>query len=258
MKLEFNAGTETMSIQDTVEKKPRKRTLTESSSFEETEPSKAPKDVLGLGKHLVRELGLADGVNTLAKWMSHHVAELIVKAESADTVEARAKAAAEATATILKIWEQRKELPYEAYPLAPYEELFRLVRKLAPDANPYRFSWQSDITQADRLSAIAFDNFIRLVLTLMFLKLDSLKQSRDPSQTVLDALDTDERYVLATIEEWFALLPQDTTKGPKKNKRKKAEELDLSENALQLITNLRSVLDQLEVELKVEKPTADS
>jgi hypothetical protein len=34
----------------------------------------------------VRELGFEDGVDTLGRWMAHHLAELIDKAENGATV----------------------------------------------------------------------------------------------------------------------------------------------------------------------------
>jgi len=191
--------------------------------------------------------------------MSHHVAELIVNVESSKTIDERAKAASEATTTILKIWEHRKVLPYDAYPLTTHEELLRLIQKLAPDANPYRFSWTGDTTKTDRLAAIAFDDLTRLILTLLFMKRDILKQSRARDPDAVDALNNDEKYILETIDEWAILLQKDTSVIPKKNKKRKKEEpFDLSENALRIITNLRSVLDHLEAELKGEKSSVGS
>jgi hypothetical protein len=71
------------------------------------EPSKPPKDVLGLGRHLVRELGFEDGVDTLGRWMAHHLAELIDKAENGVCATERVEARKSATETILKVWEHR-------------------------------------------------------------------------------------------------------------------------------------------------------
>ena len=48
-----------------------------------------PADVLELGKILVRELKLDPGVDTLGRWMAHHIAELIRAADEADDVEER-------------------------------------------------------------------------------------------------------------------------------------------------------------------------
>ncbi|MDM7920809.1 MAG: hypothetical protein QUS14_00800, partial [Pyrinomonadaceae bacterium] len=76
--------------------------------------------MLELGKHLVRELGLESGVDTLGRWLAHRIAELIVAAEKAPTLAMRRKAEAAAIETILKVWEKREDLPREVYPLAPY------------------------------------------------------------------------------------------------------------------------------------------
>src|SRR5690242_9787087 len=108
---------------DMIKKTRRNWSSTESSSSEEAEPSKPPKDVLELGKHLVRELKLHDGVDTLGRWMAHHVAELITDAKRQRKGPKRTRAEKEATELILKIWEHREALPRHAYPLAQYEEL---------------------------------------------------------------------------------------------------------------------------------------
>src|SRR5258705_10014373 len=114
-----------MSTRDMIKKKRRSPISTESSSSVKTVRSKPPKNVLGLGRHLVRELNLDDGIDTLAKWMAHHVAELIKDAETAPSGEKRSRASKRATETILKIWEHRELLPSYAYPLARYNEVLR-------------------------------------------------------------------------------------------------------------------------------------
>ena len=53
----------------------------------------------------MRELGFEDRVDTLGRWMAHHLAELIDTAESGVTATERLKARKSATETILKIWE---------------------------------------------------------------------------------------------------------------------------------------------------------
>jgi hypothetical protein len=91
------------------------------------------------------------------------------------------------------------------------------------------------------------------------MRLGNLRESRDPDPVAVDALDPDEKYILATIDEWVILLQKDTSVIPqKKKKRKKEKPFDLSENALRIITNLRSVFDHLEAELKGEEPSAGS
>src|SRR5687767_11542563 len=112
-----------MTTRDMTRKRQRRPDSTESTSSEEMGPSKPPKDVLGLGQHLVRELDFEDGVDTLGRWMAHYLAELIDKAENGGTAAKRLRAHKSATETILKIWEHRTSLPGKAYPLAPYKDV---------------------------------------------------------------------------------------------------------------------------------------
>ena len=93
---------------------------------------KLPRDVLALGRHLVRELGFDDQRDTLGRWMAHHLAELINKAENGATGTERVRARKNATETILKIWEHRASLPGNAYPLAPYKDILKVLDRLRP------------------------------------------------------------------------------------------------------------------------------
>src|SRR5438094_3949598 len=97
-----------MNTRDMTKKKRRSPYSIKSSSSEKTERSKPPKDVLGLGQHLVREVGFGSHRDTLGRWMAHHIAELIDKAKHASSLAERAKTCKIATETILKIWEHRK------------------------------------------------------------------------------------------------------------------------------------------------------
>src|SRR5437899_158832 len=65
-----------MTIKEKIGKK-RKATRPKSSFSGRTAASRPVKDVLELGKHLVAELELEESRDTLAKWLAHHLAELI-------------------------------------------------------------------------------------------------------------------------------------------------------------------------------------
>src|ERR1044072_6368743 len=151
---------------DMIRKTRRKWSSTESSSSEEMAVSKAPKDVLGLGRHLVRELGLKELGDTLRLWMVHHIATLIKDAEKERSPAKRKRAEKEATETILKVWEHRESLPSYAYPLAQFDFIFRVLDRLLPDANPFRRSQDSE-TEIERLAAILFDTFSRSIILLL-------------------------------------------------------------------------------------------
>ena len=101
------------------------------------EPLKPPKDVVGLGQHLVHELGLVERRDTLGSWMAHHLAELIDKAERGQTEADRLQAQKTATETILKVWEHRRSLPGKTYPLASYENVLKVLDVLRPSNNPF-------------------------------------------------------------------------------------------------------------------------
>jgi hypothetical protein len=141
-----------MTTRDMTRKGPRQLNSTESSSSEETGPLKLPRDVLELGRHLVRELGFDDQRDTLGRWMAHHLAELINKAENGATGTERVRARKNATETILKIWEHRASLPGNAYPLAPYSEGCRSTTAKRQSVPTFRTSCRDEMGAAQRSS----------------------------------------------------------------------------------------------------------
>jgi hypothetical protein len=102
--------------------------MTESTSSGGTESSKVPKDVLELGEHLVRELGLEDSTDTLGRWLAHHLAELMTAVKETAGTSAHHEALRQATEIILRIWERRTALPGDAYPLAQYKEVLNVLK----------------------------------------------------------------------------------------------------------------------------------
>lgn len=210
---------------------------------------KPPKDVLELGKYLVRELDFEDGVDTLGRWMAHHLAELIQEAENRKTQEAKLKASQQATETILKIWEYRKNLPNEAYPLAKYKDLLRVIGFLRIDNNPYRF-FRNNFDKTHELASVLFDNFARLILSLLFIKMESLK-SKKLAENVIEALDEEEKQIWLAIQDWFTVFPNESDEEgtAKKEKRQKTKDINLKENSVNLINNINKTLIDLKQEL---------
>jgi hypothetical protein len=109
-----------------------------SSSSAPTAPSPMPKDVLDLGRALVEELGLDPGVDTLSRWMAHHIAELIEEAETAKVEERPAKLAKSADA-ILKLWAYRHQLPDGKRPFEDLEPILRALESLDPANDTPRY-----------------------------------------------------------------------------------------------------------------------
>ncbi|RUR55186.1 AVAST type 3 anti-phage proein Avs3b [Vreelandella populi] len=100
------------------------------------------KSVLDLGKKLVNDLGLDDGVDTLGRWMAHYIAELILDTESA-ALEDKAAKQERCSSAILDLWRHRAELPKGTRPFEGTESVLRALENLDPcDEAPKYFQRQ--------------------------------------------------------------------------------------------------------------------
>ena len=166
-----------------------------SSSSGGTEASKPVTDVLELGRYLVAELKLEEGRNTLAKWLAHHLAELIAESKRSQDRESRKEASDRAVETILKIWDHRTDLPGNANPIPPYRNILQVLSELnpAPD-NSVAFHGRHRLANLYR-------RFPRLVRALLILDLPQTgKGSRAAREIVRKFLEPEERSLLVRIE----------------------------------------------------------
>jgi hypothetical protein len=242
-----------MSTRNITKKRPRREDSIESSSSEETELLKQPKDVLALGEHLVRELGLKDSVDTLGRWMSHHLAELINEAKDGRTAAKRTEASRQATETILKIWEHRRSLPGRSYPLTPLNEVLTVLHRLRPEANPFGVYRQYGDTDTDHYAAILFDDLTRLVIALLLMRVPSDAHPNNTDNRAVEALSDEEQQVLGAILGWYEFFTPKTTKstlGQKRKKRDAKDAVDLKQVAIQLIDQMEPTLAELRNELQ--------
>lgn len=179
-----------------------------------------PTDVLALGEHLVRELDLDERGDTLSRWMAHHVAELIDRARALPLGRGRNEVQTQTTQTILKIWEHRENLPHDAYPLAPFKDVLKILSVLQPNDNPYRFS---RLSRTDELAAILFDRLSRLIILLLLMHAPNAKKSAQSSPAAANAMNDEEQQVLKRLSDWAALLPLPPKKAKTRtNGRKKS------------------------------------
>jgi hypothetical protein len=107
-------------------------------SLERTDDSARSDHILALGRKLVEELGLEPSVDTLGRWMAHHVADLIVGAESA-TGEEKRLADEHCFEAILTLWKHRAELPNGRRPFEALEPVVRSLESLDPDNDTPRY-----------------------------------------------------------------------------------------------------------------------
>ena len=94
--------------------------------------------LLTLGQKLVDELGLDERVDTLSRWMSHWIAELIHAAETTAGDE-RAKRTVECGASIMELWAHRNVLPDGTRPFESLEPVLRALESLDPETKRYRY-----------------------------------------------------------------------------------------------------------------------
>jgi len=206
---------------------------------------------LGLGRYLVRELGLKDRGDTLGLWMAHHIAALIKDAEKERSSAKRKSAEKEAIETILKVWEHRESLPSYAYPLARFDSIFRVLDRLLPDANPFRRS-QDDETEIDRLAAVLFDSLSRFIICLLLMKPLSLFTSEKIDEAVIEALDEDEKQVWEILHKWNEIfISESTSKSHQHGATKTTHvEIDFRKRALDFVLQIKQSIGKVESALK--------
>ena len=181
-----------------IRKRNRKPDSTGSSLHDATARSTPPSDVLGLGRHLVHELGLESDGDPLSRWLVHHVAELIREAEAFSDAEQRRAAEDRAVETILKLWDHRRELPGRAYPLNEYQDAITALGRLRPESNPWTRLSQDPLQQG--LSAV-FDGLTNIVLAGILLTCGCGEASQDPQPSEA-FLAEEETRLLTAIRGW--------------------------------------------------------
>lgn len=234
----------------TIRKTPRTPRTTSSSSSAGTDSSKVPTGVLELGQYLVKQLGLDDGVDTLGRWMAHHLAELLVAAKSADVVERRA-AEDRVAALIPRIWEQRHADSLRMNPLAAYVKATQVLAAIHPTT--HRFAPMNPPGTPTRitLSLEAFDLASRLAL----LGVVELLPEMPPkvAAAVEEFLSAEERDFLRAARKTYDLLATAPVANATREKRAAPPSLsDVESVRSELLERLHAVVGTL-----LESPPAD-
>lgn len=131
-----------------------------------------------LGHHLATELGFSDSCDTLGKWMSHHLAEMMDRVEREENTEKKEKYQQQTAELILKIWEHRSSLSGHAYPLARFKGILDSLSILSPEANVWE---RNRLGRYESLAADSFSMVVDLYRTLHFIEFVSLKSVRNKS-----------------------------------------------------------------------------
>ena len=95
------------------------------------ESSETYSKVIELGKQLVELLGKGRDADLLSRWMSHYIAELIVRAETS-TGKPKQTAEKECCNTILALWKHRASFPSGKRPFERFDDILRVLEYLQP------------------------------------------------------------------------------------------------------------------------------
>lgn len=157
-----------------------------------------PNEVLALGTRIVRELELQPSVDTLSRWMAHHLAEIMLVAERAEGTE-RDTAREKAADLILRLWARRNELPGQVNPLKELGDVIAVLRRLRSDAWPYR---RPNAEKLDQLLSQAFDGLRHLVAHGVLLTGNAVAERVELAEAS-EFISSEEKEVIDAINEWI-------------------------------------------------------
>lgn len=206
---------------------------------------------MALGRQIVSELGLEPGVDTLSKWMAHHIAELISDAESQTDPEVKRKKETQAAESISKLWQHRSKYDNRINPLHDLKPILQVLQTLDPNRNV----WITNFGGPDgKAFAQVYDVLRRLVILMIIKKSGNTAKARTSTSVHQDA---DEKEITASINAWLddkqkarLAQPRETKKTGKARKPKdKARSKDPDALAKSLIEYARKALDRLSDEL---------
>jgi hypothetical protein len=120
-----------------MKKQSAKDRSTKPSASGPTDQSMSAKDALELGCALVESLNLSEGNDTLGKWMAHHLAELIAKAERLPGGKPKSEVQKQVVDLIIKLWTHRGEFHNRINPLNALAPIMRVIQTLTAD----NYSW---------------------------------------------------------------------------------------------------------------------
>lgn len=125
------------------------------------EKSKQYDDIIALGELLVKELQLDESVDTLGRWMAHHVAEVMQAAEKSSGRK-RTEAEDRCREAILSLWKHINDFPRGHRPLADIEPLVATIKALDPDNREYFYQLEAQPSLDDSTLSEETKNWLEL------------------------------------------------------------------------------------------------
>lgn len=206
-----------------------------------------PQDVLALGRQLVEELQLEPSVDTLGRWMAHHLAELMTDAENGEDPAARSVATRQAVETILRVWSHRATY-HKINPLADLMPVLSVLRTLAEEAPPWGYIPDSSGGDAARR---VYDLLRRYVISVSMLELGGIEAA---DQALARAKRTDawqsaeERQVVQHLLLWVGASHREA-ESRKGRSRRTVQEAASNKPPLSLIEVVQQIGNEIEATL---------
>ena len=151
-----------------------------------------------LGHHLATELGFSDSCDTLGKWMSHHLAEVMDRTENEENPEKKEEYQQQAVELILNIWGHRSSLKGDAYPLGRFKGIIDALSILSPEAN----AWERNrLGRYESLASDSFSMIVDLYRTLHFIEFVSLESVKS-KQVPPSVFSAEEQKIYDFLTSW--------------------------------------------------------
>lgn len=172
----------------------RKKATTAAIS---SDAERAWGDVVRLGGLIVTELGLQESNDTLGRWMSHRLAEVMSLAESAEDATERAEACRAASELIIRLWEHRAGWP-KGWPPKATAALTRGAVRYARREEPTGSDWLDSMSELDSLQAREREIWTELGL----LDFDVESERRAAKELVGEAATEEREAIELVIRLW--------------------------------------------------------
>lgn len=113
------------------------------------------KGIIQLGKTIVNEFQLDPGVDTLARWMSHYIAEQIVLSEKSE-MDKREKSKEKCFEMILQLWNHRSDFPNRIRPFKDFDSILNVLSSINPENNTMFYYNQESIDEKKEPSEVQY------------------------------------------------------------------------------------------------------
>lgn len=164
-----------------------------------------------MGKRLVEELGLSESVDTLGRWMSHYVAELMVESQQAKNSDSKRHAQDKCFEVILRLWDHRASLPANARPLGNLMSFLDAIQcLLGRDGREERWvRFATDLVEQSHdpwcefiKESYSADRRLAIISALTAVAEGSIGKERRWIDETPYLLSEDERKVIDLLDSW--------------------------------------------------------